>query len=315
MKVKITADALLKIVQAIFTDEEIDIKIKDDSLPKDWQGKKISQVLNVTYFTFKHRAASTDDLMKMLLTDPETKNLLGGVNRAFCNLSFNSIERTFSKDTDTVVTGASLTYYIQTSKLKLLEYLIETSSIATNGLRIPVQFGAETRRAVIVFDRLISNSITTATTYGEMSACTVDLDILFTTDVVTYSDYTVNFSWQDGETVSSADIPLTSFSTVDTMTQQAVPLIANRRKVGGINLSCGNSFVLVFEGYNNAFVDFIADKALSPDASENNQTYAMTVTRKGKPYLHNVVVKDHQITVNADTGNEVHTLSVVPGGS
>lgn len=40
----------------------------------------------------------------------------------------------------------------------------------------------------------------------------------------------------------------------------------------------------------------------------------MRVTRAGKTYTHAVIVKDHQTTVNADTGNETHTLSLVKRG-
>ena len=225
-----------------------------------------------------------------------------------------TIERLFSKDVDMVVLGAKLQYYVQTEKIKLLEYLIEDSNIATSGLRIPVQFGTETRKAVVLFDRPLVSDIQTAAPFGEMANVDVDIAILLYPDVVSYSDYTVNIEFTENGEEKSANIPLSSFSIAETMTQDALPGIQAKEQVGNINLSRAVSFVLVFEGYNNPFINYITDKQLASGKTDNNEPFTLNVTRAGKTYTHTVVIKDHQTTVNADTGNETHTLSFVKRG-
>ena len=211
-KIRITADAVLAIVRGIFEDEDVDVIIDDTDAPETWQGKKISEILNVEYFTLKLRAKSTQDTIKEILAAKGQVNELAALNCAFCGLAVDNIERLFSKDVDTVVLQASLGYYIQTSKIKLLEYLIEDSNIAVCGLRIPVQFGKETRRAVVFFDSPNIGDIMTAAPFGEVANVDVDVAVLLYPDVASYSDYTVNIGFTDNGEYKSADVPLTSFS-------------------------------------------------------------------------------------------------------
>lgn len=315
-KVRITADAVLAIIRGIFEDEEVNIQIDDPEAPENWKGKTVSEILNVEYYTYKHRPKSTQDAIKAILAEKGQTDELGALNCAFGLLTVETIERLFSKDVDMVVLGAKLQYYIQTEKIKLLEYLIEDSNIATSGLRIPVQFGEEARKAVVFFDRPLVSDIQTAAPFGETANVDVDIAILLYPDVVSYSDYTVSITFTNAEgNEQTCAIPLSSFSAVDTMTQEAVPYINNASKVGNINLSCANSFVLIFDGYTNPFIDYITDKALRAESiRDNNERFTLHIARGEKTYDHTVIVKDHQITVNADTGNETHTLSLTARG-
>ncbi|MDE6473610.1 MAG: hypothetical protein K2L70_00725 [Clostridia bacterium] len=314
-KVRITADAVLAIIKGIFEDEEINVHITDNSAPENWQGKKVNEILNVEYYTFKHRPISTQKIINKLLEDNRQVNCFESINRAFCLLSLGKIERLYSKDTDMVALSASLEYYIQTSKIKLLEYLIEDCNIATSGLRIPVEFGQETRKAVIFLGRPRVSDIQTSTPFGEAALVDVDVTIMFYPDVISYSEYTVNVAFSLGNERKSADIPLTSFSCVNAMTQDAVPYIEAKNKVGNINLSCANSFVMVFDGYNNDFINYLANRALSAEKQDNNQVFTITIKRgDDNSYTHEVIIKDHQMTVNADTGNETHTVTFLKRG-
>jgi hypothetical protein len=316
-KIKITADAVLSIIQGIFSDEDVNVVIDDPSAPPSWAGKTIEQILNVEYYTFKHRPISTQNVIDKMLEENGQTDKLAGISRAFCLLSLGNIERLFSKDVDMVVLSASLEYYIQTSKVKLLEYLIEDCNIATSGLRIPVQFGNETRKAVIIFGQPTVSDIQTAATFGEMALVDVAVNLILYPDVISYSEYTVSVSFRDSEgELKTSTIPLSSFTFVNTMTQKAVPRATDTRRVGNVNLSNAKSFVLVFEGYNNDFINHITDKALSSDASQdNNESFILSITRgDAEAYTHEVVIKDHQVIVNADTGNETHTLTLVTGG-
>ncbi|MDE6402077.1 MAG: hypothetical protein K2L54_05620 [Clostridiales bacterium] len=313
-KVRITADAVLAIIRGVFEDEDIDIVVDENEAPEVWQGKTISEILNVEYYTYKHRPSSTLEAVQKILKEKGEANELAALNSAYGLLAIDSIERLFSKDVDMVVLQARLSYYIQTDKIKLLEYLVEDANIATSGIRIPVQFGSETRKAVIFFDRPQVDDIQTAAPFGETAIVDIDVAIMLYPDVVSYSDYTVNIEFTENGEAKNADVPLSSFSIAETMTQDAVPGIQARESVGEINLSRATSFVLVFDGYNNPFINYITDKQLASGKTDNNERFTMNITRAGKTYTHTVVVKDHQTTVNADTGNETHTLTFTKRG-
>ncbi len=311
-KVKVSANAVLEIIQGIFNDEDVNDIINDTTAPKNWKGKTIQQALNVEYYTFKHRPISTEDIINEKMKDGLTVNKLYATDRSFCLLSLGGVERLFSKDVDMLILSATMEYWVQTSKIQLLEDLIDNCNLATCGLRIPVEFGEETRQAVIILSPLQVTDVQIGTVCGEMAVCEVEVNLLLYPDVVSYSDYTVTFNWID-ETAKTATMPLTSISVVNTMTQKSVPFVNFPQNVGSINLSSSKSYVLVFDGYNNEFINFITVLSLSND-KDNNQLFTMTIKRKETEYTQDVVIKDHQITINADTGNETHSLSLVTRG-
>ena len=314
-KVKITADGVMEILKGIFSDEEINVVIDDPTASEEWRGKTMQEALNVEYYTFKHRPVSGDEIIAEKMGEGQNIDRLASLNRSFCLVSLGEIERLFSKDVDMATVSATMEYWVQTSKIKLLEDLIEDCNIAASGVRIPVRFGDQTRRAVVIFDRPNVTDIQTGTVCGEMAVCEIGVSLLFYPDVASYSDYEVEFSFQNlGGEVITSKIPLSSFSFTNSMTQKAVPYVKNTDRVGSINLSRAHSFVLVFDGYNNEFINYVTDCALRLSGGDNNQIFTMTVMRSGVSYTHNVVIKDHQVTVNADTGNETHTLTLVTGG-
>lgn len=316
-KIRITADAILQIVLGIFDDSDVDATITDPSAPQEWQGKSLGEIINAEYYTFKHRPVSPNKVIETILEAKGEANKLAALTQSYCLFSLDNIERLFSKDVDMSVLEATMQYYIQSDKVKLLEYLVEDSNIATSGYRIPVQFGDETRKAVVIFGRPTVRDMQTATPFGEMARVVIDVAITLYPNVVSYSDYTVKVSFtdDDGNLQSNIVVPLTSFAIVDAMTQDAVPQINNREKVGNINLSCAASFVLVFEGYDNPFINYITNKALSgATVKGNNQTFTLAIVRAGKTYTHEVIIKEHKTDVSADTNNEIHTLALVPKG-
>lgn len=311
-KVKVSANAVLEIIQSIFNDEDVNDIINDTTAPTKWKNKTIKEALNVEYYTFKHRPISTEDIINEKMKDGLTVNKLYATDRSFCLLSLGGVERLFSKDVDMLILSATMEYWVQTSKIQLLEDLIDNCNLATCGLRIPVEFGEETRQAVIILSPLQVTDVQIGTVCGEMAVCEVEVNLLLYPDVVSYSDYTVTFNWID-ETAKTATMPLTSISVVNTMTQKSVPFVNFPQNVGSINLSSSKSYVLVFDGYNNEFINFITVLSLSND-KDNNQLFTMTIKRKETEYTQDVVIKDHQITINADTGNETHSLSLVTRG-
>lgn len=316
-KVKITADGVLEIIKSILYDEEVNKLITDPSAPPEWQGRTRQEILNIEYFTFRYRPDATETIIAEKIKEGQEVNKLAALDRGFCLVVRGEVERLYSKDVDVCVLAPRMEYWIQADKVKLLEDLVEDCNIATSGLRIPVQFGIppkETRQAVIIFDGPEVIDIQQSTACGEMAVCEVNVSLLLYPDVVSYCDYTVSFEWLDGQELKSATIPLASLSTASIMTQKAVPFINTPQKTGQINLAQANGWVLVFDGYNNEFINYITDKALSAENGDNNQVFTMTITRKDKSYRHEVIIQDHQIVVAADTGNETHTLKLSPKG-
>lgn len=314
-KVKITADAVLKIIQAVFGDEDVNLAVDDESAPEEWQGKKINDILNVEYYTFKHRPRDTWKVVDSILESTGATNHLAALNRSFCLLSLGDIERLFSKDVDMVTLPGSLEYVVQTEKVKLIESLIEDSNRATCGLRIPVSFGEETRKVVMFFGRPVMSDIRSTTPFGEIAVVTVAVTLIVLPNVTSYSDYTVKIKYPGCTEADGVAVPLSSFSTPNTMTQQAIPRLNKPQDTDNLNLSRARSFVLVFEGYDNPFINWLADWALSVDvANNNNEVLTLNITRGEKTYSHAVIIKDHQLIVNSDTGSETHTLTLVRGG-
>jgi len=315
-KVKITADAILAIIRGIFADNDVNPVIDTPGAPKQWIGKRLQEILNVEYFTFKHRPIDTERVIADILAEKGSSSQLAALNTGFCLLYLGELDRLYSKDVDMIGLDATLEYWIQTSKVKLLEQLVEDCNIALSGIRLPVQLGGETRKAVVIFDRPNVIEVREGTSFGECAQVEITVALLLYPDVVSYSDYVVSFTMINettGEPYQQA-VPLSSFAVVNTMTQKGVPYISNLAKVGNVNLSNANSFVLVFDGYNNPFINMVADWTMQKETGDNNQILEMTVTRAGVDYTHEVVISDHQINVNADTNNETHTLKLVTRG-
>lgn len=310
-KVRITADAVLAIVKGIFEDGDVDIEISDSSCPTEWKGKKISEILNVEYYTFKHRPQNSKGIFEEKMKSDGQANRLLALNRSFCLVSRGTVERLFSKDIDTLVLTPTVEFLVQTNKAPLLDYLIEECNIQTSGIRIPIHFGDETRRAVIFFDSPTVRDIIPDSPYGEVAIVNVDIVLQFYPDVVSYADYEVSVAFNGKSAVT---VPLTSFSFGDVRSQKAVSRMGKPSDTGSVSLSRSNTFVLVFDGYANDFVDYITDKAYSDDEQDNNEEYTLNVKRGSTTYSFSVIIKDHQITVNNDTGNELHTLTFVKRG-
>ncbi len=312
-KIKVSADTVLAIIKGIMQDEEINYKLTDTSAPEEWQGKNIQDILNVYYYTFKHRPMNTEDLVVKLFNE-EPSNVLYALTRAFCILSLSNSERVWSKNVDVLTTTASLEYWIQTDKVKLLEEMFEDMDVATNGIRIPVQIGEENRQALVIIGTLNVTDIEETTEFGEMSVCEIDINFVFYPNATSISDYNVKMFMPKTQYDEAAwvELPISSISMASNMTQKSLPLINTPQEVGNINLSRVKSIVLTFDGYKNRAIDYIADLALKIGLNEydNNALIKLLVTRGEKQYEYDCVLKDHSIIVQEGSENETHSLTL-----
>lgn len=323
-KLEYRAETLLEVIKSIFEDKEINTLNGGF-----WNGKTLKEALNVTYYAFKHRPINTNKIIDNEIKDYYASlnqgeqvgalkvDTLKSLRRSFCLFYLNSVERLFAKDNDTVAISATLEYWVQTDKIEILEQLIEKSNIELSGERLSVDFTSEngkteTRRGVFVFDAPKVEDIIEESLNGEMAIVTVGVTMSFVPNIVTYSDYSIKFTYADDKV--SESIPLMKFSASRTMIQKAVPYMANPRQVGQVNLSSAIIFVLSFQGFKDGFIDYITDKALSPESNNNNEEYLMTLTRDGAEYNHTVVIKEHSLEIEPNTGVETHVLTLVTRG-
>lgn len=315
-KIKISADTVLAILKGIMEDEDINVKITDPSAPEEWQGKTVQEVLNVDYYTFKHRPIDTEIVVEELMQQGKEVGELEALKRAFCILSLNSTERVFSKTNDIVTVSASLEYWIQTEKIKLLEDMVEDIIVESTGIRIPVKIGKEERQVILAIGNLQISELQEATEFGEMAVCELEVDLMFYPKATSMSDYKVEFAVVDEDTNTSewVEVPCSNVGLTTSMTQKPTPFANNPRNVGSINLSSVKSITLSFDGYNNKFIDKLVDFSFSQQQVDNNQVFLIRLTRKEKSYTYSMVIKEHSITIKEEAGNETHSLTLTARG-
>lgn len=324
-KIKVSADTVLSILKGIMEDNDINSTITDVSAPKEWQGKKVQDILNVDYYTFKHRPVDTEIVVEELMKQGKEVGGLEALKRAFCILSLNSTERVFSKNNDIVTISANLEYWIQTEKIKLLEDMVEDIVVESTGIRIPVKIGNEERQVLLAVGNLQISELQEATEYGEMAVCELDVDMVFYPKATSMSDYKVEFAVVDDTTNQTkwVKLPISSLICTNSMTQKSIPKVNKVRSVGNINLSRARSFTFAFDGYNNEFVNNLVDETFAGDIddlgnetedTDNNKSLVLRLTRGEKQYFYNCIVKEHIITIQEDTGNETHSLVLTTRG-
>ena len=314
-KIKVSADIVLSILKGIMEDPAINYTIEDVSAPSDWRGKNVQEALGVEYYTFRHKPVDTEIIVQELINQGKEYDTLEALRRSFCILSLGPRERVFSKKNDIVAVSANLEYWIQSDKVKLLEDMFEDVAVETIGERISVQIGKENRQALIAIGAINVIELQETAEYGEMSVCEIDIEIIIYPNATNLTDYSIEFFVNNGWIM----LPISSLSMTCSMNQKAVPKANSVRSVGNINLSRVKTFVMTFDGYHNKFVDYLMELALADDANENkdfdnNETILIRLTREGKQFLYDCVIKEHSIIVQENTGNEVHSLTLTRRG-
>ena len=320
-KIIFTADTLIQILQTVFNDEDLNVVV--DSSRDTWKGKTINEILNVSYYAFKHRANTTNDIKEAIIAqDPNLKNisLLEVLKRSFCLVSISNIQRLFSPDIDQIAVEGTLQYWLQTEKIKLLESLIETANIMLCGIKLPIEIDGESRKAILFFDN-ISTTINEEDEIGESAFVTVNVSLMITPNVVYYTDYKIEFAiTNEDNQVEYIPLPITSIAIGNSMVPKSIPFTTDTSRTNTINLSNATLFTLTFDGYaDNKIISLFADSALSKAAinienkPDNNILYTMRLTRLDKSYIYNLRFKDYTIITKNDTGNEAHTVSFTTG--
>jgi len=333
-KCTITADTVLSIVQKVFNDNEIDI-ITEPSFPKSWQGKSITQVLNIKYYTFKHRPESTEQIIAQKRREGVPVNELEALNRAFGCLTLSTVERIFSTNNDIATCDATIDFWLQTSKIKLLEYLIEKTTVALSGVVLPVDFTfedgtIESRNANIVLGRLNSPEFDNESQIGESVRCSLAVQMTVQPPTTMMSNYKFEFAYippefpEDGSAPNwdyvMNEIPVLTFQFATTMNQKGVPVMNRPQRTGVINLGLGGTMAFTFDGLRDVnFINWLTERILNTNSVQvgppvdNNQPIFVRITRGNIVAIHAMVITQHSITVSDDGTNEVHSLTLAWG--
>ncbi len=322
-KVIFTADTLIAILKNIFEDEDLDTVV--ESGREEWKGKTLSEILNVEYYSYKHKPAATESIKDILIAQDSSlagMGVLEVLKRSFCLVKLDSIQRLYSKDIDQIGVEGTLQYWLQTDKVKLLEALIETANISLCGLKLPVIIDGESRRVTLFFDTP-SVTIEGQTEIGESAIVSIKVTMMIVPNTSSYADYQILFEipkLDNPEQFEFVELPITSIQFGNSMTPKSIPLMRDTSKNNNVNLSNVSVFTLVFDGYiGNRVVEMFADDILSKasiniaNVTDNNKIYPMKLTRLGREYIYSLRLKDAKISVNNDTGNEQFTISLTTG--
>ena len=312
-KVNINADAMLGIVKDIFNDPEID-RIHETN------GGSYQKELNVEYYTFKYRPASTEQILEdERIAGAERVNTLAALDRGFCCFVLGDISREPAKDIDIATADCIMDFWVQSNKIKLLEDLIAKTNALRLGHKIPVSMDGQTRKAQFVFDVIQISEIDPESQIGEAVRVTVGVTIMLTPNTTNYADYVVELANRiipETGVPDYKELPVTNIAVDVQMVPRGVPLAADTRRTGTINLSRGRTIKLAFEGHDNEVVDWLSSDTMGdPSAgADNNATIWARITRKGVSSMFQTVVVAHSMSVSNTMGSETHNLSLAERG-
>ena len=320
-KVRFTADTLLSIIKQVFDDEDIDEVVESEY--EEWNNKKLSEILNIDYYSYKHKAPSTATLQeKIAAQNPDrTLNVLDVLTRGFCLVSMVGIDRLYSKDIDQIVVDGSLEFWVQSQKAKLVEALIENANIALCGLKLPIEINGEQRK-VSLFFKLSSASMEGQTEIGESAIINVDVTLEMSPATINYGDWQVALEMdkEGGGEKEFVNIPITGIQINSTMTGKAMPKTNDPSHTKTNNLSNSVILTINFDAYSGckATEQIIADTlgkgtANVKDKADNNKIYPIKLVRFGQEFVYNMKIQEHQIIIKNDTNPETHVVSFTTG--
>ncbi len=295
-KIKIKRETVKDIIIKIF--ESFDYPVSSDD--KDVNGKKLQEILNVQYYTFKHRIEESKSLAESLER----------LNKGYCQIIINNIERTFAADDDQISVEGVLKYWLQSEKIEFLEDLIEECNINLQGTKIRLDIkdsqGVQSRKVALTFGALSIVEFNSESSIGEAFKVDVPYSILINPDTVSYEDYSLE--------INGESFPIMSFSVSMNMTTKAIPLMLKRHSTGTINLSKVKMFNFTFPGYaSSKIIDELTSLALN-DNHDNNKTYRLKISRKEVGFIVDTVIDNIQLKVDDGPGVEIISVSFAVKG-
>lgn len=297
-RIRMTADILLNVIQRV-------LKSVDFTTDIDGEKMTVSQALNFEFYSYKMRVKSAVDYLESM-----EKSL----NQAYCLCELVSAQRLYSRDIDHLTIEGRLTAWLQTSKIKLLEALIDECNAAYCGEVCEFRIGGFKRSMLIEFGVIQQQSIQSASEIGEAATLSISVKMELAPSINSYDDYKIEMSFDGGETYLIA--PYTSWTYVYNASQIALPL-ANQADSGFINVSRSNSISLSLYEFNETLTQKLRSIALRCNAENQNiddlnETIYMRFTigsdGTAEVYIYKVLPKT--ITINS-MNTTFNTMAVV----
>ncbi len=185
-KVNLRAQNLIEIIkQLIIQNDEV---LNYQNI--EWTGKSISEILNIRYFDYKRRIdGKKEELLKEALKSKTEPVSLQSLDDSYCLVSIDSNARTFNQNIDFQAFSATLMFWAQTSKIQLLEYLINKIAISLVGERY--QIPNISRSMMMLMSPLKVTEVLTSSEIGESFIATVALNFNLTENLSVASDYSL----------------------------------------------------------------------------------------------------------------------------
>ena len=335
-KVQITSDIILQILRRLIGENDI-TALEDTDAPKAWQGKTLQEILNVEYFTFKRRAKSREQLKKLFEKAGQSQvfDELFATKKGICLFTLANTEREFDKFVDTAVCEGVLDFWLQSSKVKVLELLIDRCMQSFNGVRIPVDFaGGQTRHVSVYLTNMTQAELRPESAIGDSLRVQVMVQVNIEPLLVSRQDYTVEVAVPQSPINAMGFMPL-NFATISVprdMESNPLPKVNTIGKLGVINLSMSGAVRLTFGGLaDHPFIEWLADQNLRGDINEElingvwtarqnlppidvNLRLQVRITRRNRRYTYEMVITGQTADTSADAGFEAHSLDLVPWG-
>lgn len=316
VRTRFTANTLKDIVNTVLSDEDVNSIVKDGK--EEWIGKTEMNVLNVHYYTFKHKVANNTEKIAIMKSQDDTlqEDKLDMVKQSYCLVTINSQQRQFSKDIDQISVEGNLEYWLQSEKVHLLEDLIESANLATCGLRIPLEINGQSKSAIIYFDSFSASSLK-QDEFGETMVVNVGVSLLIKPQFDSYSDYKFEFLIDN----KYIELPVTRFNYDISMVQKSLPRVNRPSLTENLNLSCVTCFTLFY----NPNKDNLAAQMLKKDSlkkattnilevPKNNKSYVLKLSVDNESYVYNLILKDYKGQVDNSIEDEGATVVLVCGG-
>lgn len=318
VRTRFTANTLKDIVNAVLNDEEVNVEITDGK--EDWLGKTVMDVLNVHYYTFKHKVTNNTEKIAIMKSQDGTlqEDKLDMVKQSYCLVTIDSQQRQFSKDIDQISVEGNLEYWLQSEKVHLLEDLIESANLATCGLRIPLEINGKNKNVIIWFDNFSVSSLDQSN-LGETMVVNVGVSLLIKPMYSSYSDY--KFEFLIGDTYY--ELPVTSLNYDNDMVQKSLPRMNRPELTDNINLSNVTCFTLNYylDKDNPVAIMFRSDslKKAAKDITDvplNNKEYTMRLTiDDNEKYVYQLILKSYKGQINNTIDDEGNTVVLACGGN
>lgn len=271
------------------------------------QNSDLATYLNVHFYNWKERL---NEVTKAGGLDEWVKSLNYSMNEAYALVEKLDEEVTPSQDIDNATIIGKITFFVQTDKLKNLDYYV--SKIRNKYLGVPQDiqnaFG-DMIKAYISLGALVYEQEPIMTQLGEMVVVASNFRISYLTDAQTWSDTKIEISLDNG--VKYLEMPITKLTRQNIFTSNPLPTQEKPNLTGFVATSMSTAMTLSFYDFNkeltNALNDlFYSMAAISIDGEPTpiydvNVPVYFRITNNGKTYVFKEMIDNMQkVMTNSD---------------